>query len=87
MEHSVPEQLFSKPENPVEGISAVKALYIANDQGIPIYTINQSNINTILPQLQLDAGTIAGLVFAALSGYGLGSCIEKTFYNWEEIWD
>jgi len=54
LEHSVPEQLWSTPDNPAYGISAVKALKIANDQGIPIYTINQSNIDTILPQLQID---------------------------------
>mgnify|MGYP001593000232 FL=1 len=54
LEHSVPEQLFSMPNNPAQGISAVKALQIANEQGIPIYTINQSNINSILPQLQVD---------------------------------
>ena len=54
LEHAVPEQMFSTPENPVQGISAVKALKIANDQGIPIYTINQTNISSILPQLQVD---------------------------------
>jgi len=54
LEHSVPEQLFSTFDNPPEGISAVKALKIANDQGIPIYTVNQSNIATVLPQLQVD---------------------------------
>lgn len=55
LEHSVPEQLWSMPENPAHGISAVKALQISNDQGIPIYTINKTNINTVLPQLQIDA--------------------------------
>jgi hypothetical protein len=54
LEHSVPEQMFSTPDNPAEGVSAVKALKLANDQGIPIYTINQNNIDTILPQLQID---------------------------------
>ena len=54
LEHSVPEQLFSTPENPAEGISTVKALKIANDRGIPIYTVNQANIATVLPQLQVD---------------------------------
>jgi len=54
LEHSVPEQLFSTPENTVEGVSTVKALKIANDQGIPIYTVNQTNIATVLPQLQID---------------------------------
>lgn len=54
LEHSVPEQLFSTAENPAQGISTVKALKIANDQGIPIYTVNQQNIATTLPQLQID---------------------------------
>ena len=54
LEHSVPEQLFSTVGSVAEGISAVKALQIANDQGIPIYTVNQTNITTVLPQLQVD---------------------------------
>lgn len=54
LEHSVPEQLFSTPDNPVQAISTVKALKIANDQGIPIYTVNQQNIATTLPQLQIS---------------------------------
>jgi len=54
LEHGVPEQLFSTLKEPAEGISAVKALKIANEQGIPIYTVDQSNIATVLPQLQID---------------------------------
>lgn len=53
LENAVPEQLYSQPGNPIIGISAVKALQIANDQGIPIYTINQENMSTIMPQLQI----------------------------------
>ncbi|WP_225911535.1 transglutaminase domain-containing protein [Desulfuromonas versatilis] len=54
LEHKVPEVLFSTPGNPVQAISTVKALKIANDQGIPIFTVNQANIATVLPQLQID---------------------------------
>jgi hypothetical protein len=54
LEHEVPEELFSTTDNPVEGISTVKALQIANDKGIPLYKITQNNISTILPQLQID---------------------------------
>jgi hypothetical protein len=68
LEHSVPELFFSTAENPAFGISAIRALKIANDQGIPIYTINQSNINTILPQLQLDSGTISDIQNAVNAG-------------------
>lgn len=49
-------------------LSAVKALQIANNQGIPIYTINQTNMNTILPQLQLDSGTISDIQNAVNAG-------------------
>lgn len=54
LEHSVPEKLFTMPGSQAQGISSVKALSIANAQGIPIYTVNQANITTILPQLQID---------------------------------
>jgi Transglutaminase-like superfamily len=57
LEASVPEQLFSTPDNPAEGVCTVKALKIANDQGIPIYTVNQQNIATVMPQLQIDQQT------------------------------
>lgn len=68
LEHSVPEQLFSTPENPAEGVSAVKALRIANDQGIPIYTVNQTNIATVLPQLQIDQQVKTDIQNAVNSG-------------------
>ncbi len=61
MENGVPEQLFSTPTNPVEGISAVKAIQIANNEGIPIYTVNQSNISAVLPQLQLPSDVISDI--------------------------
>jgi len=53
LEHSVPEKLFSTSDNPIESISTIKALKIASDQNIPVFTINQQNIVTLLPQLQL----------------------------------
>ena len=50
-EHLVPEQLFDDPnttEKEVEGVSAVKALQIAQQQGQTIYTINKDNYSQIL---------------------------------------
>ena len=82
-EHSVPEQMFSTPENPAQGISAVKALQIANDQGIPIYTINQTNIGTILPQLQVDADVKADIQNAVNAGKEVTvSKTNVTFNGW-----
>jgi hypothetical protein len=68
LEHSVPEQLFSGTNAKAEGISAVKALSIANEQGMPIYTINQNNLNNILPDLQLDDDVVADIKSAVSSG-------------------
>jgi len=68
LEHSVPEQLFSTTTNPAQAVSAVKALAIANSQGIPIYQINQANIASILPNLQLDGDTIADIQNAVNAG-------------------
>lgn len=64
LEHSVPEQLFSTADNQVQGISAVRVLNIANDQGIPIYTINKANISVVLPQLLIDADAKADIANA-----------------------
>jgi hypothetical protein len=68
LENIVPEQFWSTSDNSAQGVSAIKALQIANDQGIPIYTISQSNISSILPQLQLDSGTIADIQNAVNAG-------------------
>ena len=68
LESSVPEQLLSTPSNPVKGISAIKAIQTANDQGIPIYTVNQSNISTVLPQLQLPSDVISDIQNAVNAG-------------------
>jgi len=68
LESSLPEQLFSTPEEPAHGISAVKVIQIANDQGIPIYTVNQSNISAVLPQLQLPSDVISDIQDAINAG-------------------
>lgn len=86
LEHSVPERLFSTSTTPVQGISAVKALAIANDQGIPIYTVNQSNINTSLPQLQVDAKIKADIQNAVNAGKIVTvSKTNITFNGWTGI--
>jgi len=55
LEHLVPEQLFSTPTQLAHGIAAVEVLKIVNSQGIPIYFVDQANITSVLPQLQIDA--------------------------------
>jgi transglutaminase-like putative cysteine protease len=51
LEGAIFDQLFGK--NIGDSISAVSALKRANDQGIPIYKINSSNITVLLPKLQV----------------------------------
>lgn len=53
MEHLVPEQMFSTEENKAQGISAVKALAIASQQGQKIWTINKDNLNLALGRINL----------------------------------
>ena len=48
LEHGIFEQLYN-----VTSVSAMKILQEANNRGIPIYTINQTNVDEILPILQL----------------------------------
>lgn len=83
LEHAVPEQLFSTPAAPVEGVSAVKALNIANDLGIPIYTVTQSNIASVLPQLQVDAQVKTDIQNAVNAGkVVIVSKTDITFKGW-----
>ena len=54
LEHAVPEQMFSDPDNPTDGVSAVKALQLAAQEGQKIYQIDQDNLNAALGDLSLD---------------------------------
>lgn len=79
LEHIVPERIFSTSNNSVKGISAIKALQIANEQGIPIYTINKSNIAKIIPQLQISQEIINEIHNAINAGKEV--TISKTNIN------
>jgi len=68
LEHLIPEQLYSTANNPVQGISSVKALQIAHDQGVPLYVVNQANINSVLPQLQVNEAVKSDIANAVNAG-------------------
>ena len=68
LESSIPEQFYSTADFSAEAVSAVKALKLANDQGIPVYSIDQSNISSILPQLQVSSDTQTDIINAVNSG-------------------
>ncbi|QEY16793.1 hypothetical protein D0C16_12920 [Cellvibrio sp. KY-GH-1] len=55
MNHLVPEQMFSTETEKAQGISAVKALAIASQQGQKIWTITNDNVNLALSRINLGA--------------------------------
>ncbi len=68
-EHRVLDQLF-RPilGNSFEAVSAVKALAAANAAGQRVFTIDQVNRDTVLPQLAIDAGIKAEISNAVSAG-------------------
>lgn len=83
-EHLVPEALFDDPNTPAkeaEGISAVKALKIAMQQGQKIYTITQSNQATVLPLLQHSAAVMQDIQNALAAGKVVTVSASKITYN------
>lgn len=68
LEHAIPEQMFVTPENPGEGVSAVKALQKAAQLGQRIYRITQANMATALPNLHFHPETLDEIRQALNSG-------------------
>ena len=63
MEHALWEQIHNLP-----AVSAVRIHQLANQIGIPIHRIDQSNISEILPMLQISNEAKADILNAANSG-------------------
>jgi hypothetical protein len=68
LEHVVPEQMFSTPTQPAQGVSAVKALQIAATQGQRIYHITPANQASVLPNLHLDGLALSEITQALATG-------------------
>ncbi len=69
LEHQTPEQMFNTdPLNPTQGISAVKALQLASQQGQNIYTITAANQATTLPNIHHDSATMSKIEQAINKG-------------------
>jgi len=81
LEHSLPEELFSTSDSPAQGVSTIKAMKIANDQGIPIYTVNQASIDTILPQLQIGSEVKSDIQNAVNAGKAVTVPKSNISYN------
>ncbi|MDZ4115727.1 MAG: hypothetical protein U1C54_06940 [Xanthomonadaceae bacterium] len=68
-EHSVLEDMFSTPTQPVLGVSTVKAIAVAAQQGQRIYTITQDNLSTALNQITLPADVETDIANAVNAGF------------------
>ncbi|RYZ97930.1 MAG: transglutaminase domain-containing protein, partial [Moraxellaceae bacterium] len=68
MEHLVPEQMFSTETEKAQGISAVKALAIATQQGQKIWTITPDNLELALSKINLGEEAETDLRNAVNSG-------------------
>jgi hypothetical protein len=69
-EHEVPQRLFapmSNPDDPVQSISAVKALAIAGEEGQKLYSLNSSNSN-LLSNITIDQDARNEIISALFSG-------------------
>ena len=65
MESAIYDEIFQQPG---AGISAVSIIKLATQQGIPIFTVNKNNINSILPLLQVDSTIKADIANAVNAG-------------------
>lgn len=68
MEHLVPEQMFSTESKKANGISAVKALALASNQGQKIWQIDQSNLSTAIAAINVDSEIENEIVNAVYAG-------------------
>ncbi len=63
LEHGVMEQLYR-----VQGISAAKAVYLANQQGLRIYIVSSANLSAVLPFLEVSDEVKADIINAINAG-------------------
>jgi len=56
LEHAIWQELIN-----TESISTIKSLELANECGIPVFTIDTANASTYIPQLTLPAADIASI--------------------------
>jgi len=61
LEGDFPRALLLPNSDPDSSTSTIQALKSANDQGIPIYTIDRSNATTVMPLLEIDSGDLTGI--------------------------
>lgn len=81
MEYGIFEKIYSG-----SGISAMKALEIADEEGIPLYQIDNTNISSILPNLQISQEVKDNIINLTNAGkIALVSQTNVQFYDWSGV--
>jgi hypothetical protein len=81
MEHGIFELLYNAP-----AVSAVKILQIANENKIPVYSINKNNINQILPKLQVSQDVKTDIQNSINAGKEVTIPKQNIqYYDWEGV--
>src|SRR5690606_12398456 len=68
LEHMVSEEMFSTASDEAHGVSAIKALAIAQAEGQRVYTITTDNLDTALTAINADSVIEVEIRNAVLSG-------------------
>jgi len=78
MEHEIFEIMYQ-----AKGVSTVQVLKIAIDQNIPVYTITQNNISSVLPVLQISSDVKDDIQNAVNAGKTVVTPKQNiTYYTW-----
>jgi hypothetical protein len=86
LEGTVPFKTIANSVGEIEGVSAVKALKVANESGSEIVTITERNIQTILSSLQVSNDVVLDITNAVNAG--LEVTISKkqiTYKSWTGV--
>jgi hypothetical protein len=77
-EHSIFESLYD-----VDSVSTIKILSLANKQGIPVYHVDSTNVDTVLPQLNTYSIVKDNIRSAVEKGY-IAICPQRniTLNDW-----
>jgi hypothetical protein len=67
-EHLIPEKLFSDPTTTLQGVSAVKALALAFQQGQKIYVLSAENSGAVLPILNISESVKQEIINVVAAG-------------------
>jgi hypothetical protein len=86
MENGVPEMIYGTPNIPVNGVSAMKLLNVAAQNGIKIYHLTQSNVALILPSLSISNDVKIEITNAVAAGMEITLPAQNlTVGNWTGI--